>query len=220
MVEIKHDLASLGLLAGIVTAEDVKIEPSSPRLQGMLRELIDLAKSQELVGEARKQAVRDLLRRGGFKPAGRNKPASEYLLQAAREDRFPMINNLVDINNYISLRSGLPASLLDLAVLTDKVLLRLGVLGEKYVFNQSGQEIDLTGLVCICRDEGTNSVPLGNAVKDSLLAKIKAGTSQVVGVVYAPQAAISGAELSELLGLFAKLLAEEAGGKRVQQVLV
>src|SRR3712207_7695492 len=46
-----------------------------------------------------------LLRNGGFRPSGRNKPASEYLAQAAREGRFPRINNLVDVNNLVSLRS-------------------------------------------------------------------------------------------------------------------
>ena len=36
--------------------------------------------------------VRDLLRHGGFKPAGRSKPASEYLAAAFAEDRFPRIS--------------------------------------------------------------------------------------------------------------------------------
>src|SRR3954469_9999250 len=55
-----------------------------------------------------KEGVRAMLRCGGFKAPGRNKPSSEYLAQAAREGRFPRINNLVDINNLLSLESGLP----------------------------------------------------------------------------------------------------------------
>ena len=39
-----------------------------------------------------RSAVRDLLRHGGFKPTGRSKPASEYLLRAAREERLTSIN--------------------------------------------------------------------------------------------------------------------------------
>src|SRR5215212_8369808 len=58
-------------------------------------------------------AVRDLLRRGGFKPAGRGKPASEYLAAAFAEDRFPRINALVDTCNVVSLHTGLPISLVD-----------------------------------------------------------------------------------------------------------
>ena len=35
--------------------------------------------------DAVREAVRALLRHGGFKPTGRSKPASEYLLRAVRE---------------------------------------------------------------------------------------------------------------------------------------
>src|SRR6476661_745753 len=57
--------------------------------------------------------VRQLLRHGGFKPAGRSKPASEYLHAAAAEARFPRINAAVDTCNVVSLCSGLPISLVD-----------------------------------------------------------------------------------------------------------
>src|SRR5262245_36025994 len=63
--------------------------------------------------DAIRTAVRDLLRHGGFKPAGRSKPASEYLVGALAEDRFPRINALVDTCNVVSLHSGLPISLVD-----------------------------------------------------------------------------------------------------------
>src|SRR5271154_7386886 len=43
--------------------------------------------------------VRQLLRHGGFKPAGRSKPASEYLHAASAEGRFPHINAVVDTCN-------------------------------------------------------------------------------------------------------------------------
>ena len=42
------------------------------------------------------QRVRDLLRAGGFKPAGRSKPASEYLVRAAGEGKLAGINLVVD----------------------------------------------------------------------------------------------------------------------------
>ena len=38
--------------------------------------------------ESLRSAVRDMLRHGGYKPTGRGKPASEYLVRAANEDRF------------------------------------------------------------------------------------------------------------------------------------
>src|SRR5262245_16803593 len=49
--------------------------------------------------------IRQLLRHGGFKPAGRSKPASEYLHAAHAERRFPTINAAVDACNVASLCS-------------------------------------------------------------------------------------------------------------------
>src|SRR5688500_15733629 len=63
--------------------------------------------------ETVKTAVRDLLRYGGFKPAGRSKPASEYLVGAHAEGRWPAINALVDTCNIVSFHSGLPISIVD-----------------------------------------------------------------------------------------------------------
>src|SRR5690349_2441597 len=57
--------------------------------------------------------VRQLLRAAGFKPAGRSKPAAEYLHAAAIEGRFPQINPAVDACNAVSLCSGLPISVVD-----------------------------------------------------------------------------------------------------------
>ena len=62
-----------------------------------------------------KTAIRDLLRHGGFKPAGRSKPASEYLLGALGTNAFPRINALVDTCNVVSMHSGIPISVVDVA---------------------------------------------------------------------------------------------------------
>ena len=53
-------------------------------------------------------AVRDLLRHGGFKPTGRSKPASEYLIKSAGQGTLFSINVAVDACNAVSLHSGLP----------------------------------------------------------------------------------------------------------------
>src|SRR5207248_8363260 len=60
--------------------------------------------------ETVREAVRQLLRHGGFKPTGRSKPASEYLLKAVAEGRLASINLAVDACNVVSLHSGLPIS--------------------------------------------------------------------------------------------------------------
>src|SRR5262245_51181745 len=57
--------------------------------------------------------IRDLLRHGGYKPTGRSKPASEYLVRASAEGKLVPINAAVDVGNVVSLHSGLPISVVD-----------------------------------------------------------------------------------------------------------
>src|SRR5205814_1097474 len=60
-----------------------------------------------------RDAVRRLLRHGGFKPSGRSKPASEYLVRAVGDGALGTINAAVDVCNIVSLHSGLPISVVD-----------------------------------------------------------------------------------------------------------
>ncbi|MBX3074261.1 hypothetical protein KF913_10045 [Candidatus Obscuribacterales bacterium] len=213
-MKLINELQDQGVLAAVAVATDVVVQPSSERLRAEIEQLIEERKSNEFPTPEIKDAVRNLLKTGGFKPSGRNKPASEYLAQAAREGRFPFINNLVDINNLISLRTGLPISLLDKNAIGESLRLRFGRESERYVFNTGGQEIELKGLICACN--GERDEPLGNAVKDSMTGKIKENTTDVAAIIYAP----SGGELArvarEQIQVFADLLREEGKASSVQ----
>lgn len=210
--------ARLPVRAGVVIAKGVSVGPTPARLAAMLDELIATRATQEFPPPSLKDVVRDMLRSPTFKPTGRNKPASEYLAQAAREGRFPRINNLVDINNYLSLKSGLPISMLDLSVVGGHAELRLGRAGERYVFNTSGQEIELDGLLCVCG--GPGRAPLGNAIKDSMAGKLKPDTAGVVAVVYGPPDAVDASAMRSLLDEFGVLLREHAGATDVETQLL
>jgi DNA/RNA-binding domain of Phe-tRNA-synthetase-like protein len=144
------------------------------------------ASGKDYVSPARRQAVRGILRHGKFKPSGRSKPSSEYLLSAALEGNFPLVNGPVDANNAISLEWGYPASIFDLDLCGTSLLLRRGTKGESYVFNSSGQTIDLEDLLCVCRMDRNGWIPCGNPVKDAMSTKITESTRNVVGVIYAP----------------------------------
>jgi hypothetical protein len=159
---------------------------------------------------ARKAAVRGMLRYGSYKPAGRSKPSSEYLLTAALEEDFPLVNGPVDVNNAVSLEWGYPASLFDLDLCGPSLLLRRGLEGEAYVFNPSGQSIDLKDLLCICRLENGKWIPCGNPVKDAMSTKIRETTHSVAAVVYAP-AADPAADIEAAAARFSQLLRIECG---------
>jgi len=134
--------------------------------------------------EAIKTAVRDLLRHGGFKPAGRSKPASEYLTAAIAERRFPRINALVDTCNVVSLHAGLPISLVDLDKLDGELTIQIAPPGTSYVFNPSGQVIDASGLLCLCDAHG----PTGTPVKDAQRTKTDDATRAAIAIVWGTHA--------------------------------
>jgi DNA/RNA-binding domain of Phe-tRNA-synthetase-like protein len=215
-MRINNSIRDRGLLAGVCVANDIVVRPSSEALAMQLQSLVAQRKEQEFPPPAVKDAVRGLLKTGGFKPSGRNKPASEYLAQAAREDRFPAINNLVDVNNFVSLSTGLPISLLDAAEFGEVLLLRYGREGERYVFNAGGQEIDLDGLICACAE--SSDMPLGNPIKDSLTGKIKDSTRSVVGIIYAPSSMSDSARTG--LDLITRLIATEGSASSTETFLV
>lgn len=214
-VQVVNRLQDHGLLAAVVVARGVVVEQTSDTLKGLLQQLVSERKGQEFPATV-KDAVRNLLKSGGFKPSGRNKPASEYLAQAAREDRFPMINNLVDINNYVSLKTGLPISLLDTSSINNTLILRHGKPDERYVFNSAGQEIDLEGLICACSEE---DAPLGNPVKDSMVGKIKDNSVNVIGIMYAPRDGALSDVAKANLNEFADLLRTEGHAGEVETIL-
>lgn len=129
-----------------------------------------------------REAVRALLRAGGFKPSGRSKPASEYLLAAVPEGRLGSINLAVDACNVASFHSGLPISVVDLDRVAGEGDLSLAVApeGSRYVFNASGQEIDAGRLLCLCDADG----PCANAVKDAQRTKTHPGTRRTLSVIW------------------------------------
>jgi DNA/RNA-binding domain of Phe-tRNA-synthetase-like protein len=130
--------------------------------------------------EAVRGAVRDLLRQGGYKPTGRGKPASEYLVRAASEGALNSINAGVDACNAVSLHSGLPISVVDLDRASAPFRIAVAPTGASYVFNASGQEIDLGGLLCIFDADG----PCANAVRDSQRTKTHADTRETLSVIW------------------------------------
>jgi DNA/RNA-binding domain of Phe-tRNA-synthetase-like protein len=155
--------------------------PSPPWLAALLSPQAEAPLASD---EAVRGHVRDLLRHGGYKPTGRGKPASEYLVRAAGEGALSSINAAVDACNVVSLQSGLPISVVDLG--RARAPLRIGVApaGAQYVFNASGQSIDLAGLLCLFDAEG----PCANAVKDAQRTKTDAGTRDTLSVLWGTRA--------------------------------
>ncbi len=151
--------------------------PSPPWLVALLDADADVPLTRD---ETVRAAVRDLLRHRGYKPTGRGKPASEYLVRAAGEGRLGSINAAVDACNVVSLHSGLPVSVVDLDRATPPFRVAPGAEDDVYVFNASGQEIRVGGLLCLHDAEG----PCANPVKDAQRTKTHDGTRRTLTLVW------------------------------------
>jgi DNA/RNA-binding domain of Phe-tRNA-synthetase-like protein len=155
--------------------------PSPPELLAWLKpDAVAPLQSDDSVRES----VRALLRHGGFKPTGRSKPASEYLLKAVREGGLSSINLAVDACNIVSFHSGLPISVVDLDKAREPLRVGITPAGASYVFNASGQTIDLAGLLCLIDAEG----PCANAVKDAQRTKTTSESRRTLSLIWGTSA--------------------------------
>jgi DNA/RNA-binding domain of Phe-tRNA-synthetase-like protein len=150
-----------------------------------LARLLDLGAEVPLCATDTVRAeIRQLLRHGGFKPAGRSKPAAEYLHAAHAEGRFPLINAAVDACNVVSLHSGLPISLVDVDRTVGVLSIGICPNPTSYVFNPSGQTIDASGLLALFDAEG----PSGTPVKDAQRTKTHDDTRTTLSIVWGTKA--------------------------------
>jgi DNA/RNA-binding domain of Phe-tRNA-synthetase-like protein len=154
--------------------------------------------------EAVRTAIRDVLRAHGYRPTGRGKPSSEYLVAAVGDGRLGPINAAVDAGNVVSLHAGVPISVVDRDLLRGSPRIDVPTPGSSYVFNRGGQTIDVGGLVCLFDDEG----PCANAVKDAQRTKTTPETRRLLAVVWGseqPAAGHAAATAQWLREVFARL---------------
>lgn len=210
-ITITNEINDPALKLGVVAVEGGEVRPSGSELKTAAEALATKygAEGWELP-DGKRKAVRDMLRAEGFSPTGRNRPAHELLLKDIKErGGFNHINNVVDVNNVISLEYLLPVSIFDLDKIGDTLIVRYGREGEEYVFNQSAQVLALKRLVVCCRGDGT---PVGSPVKDSMETKVFPGASRFLGVMYIPAGYLSSYAEINATQRFADLLAAETEG--------
>jgi DNA/RNA-binding domain of Phe-tRNA-synthetase-like protein len=164
--------------------------PSPPEVTALLTEGVAAPLQSD---DAVREAVRVLLRHGGFKPTGRSKPASEYLLKAVREKLLSPINLAVDACNVVSYHSGLPISVVDLDRAREPLRVGIAPAESAYIFNASGQMIDLGGLLCLFDADG----PCANAVKDAQRTKTGPETRRTLSLIWGTSALTGRAEKAE-----------------------
>jgi hypothetical protein len=107
-------------------------------------------------------------------------PSTSYAPLAATDGALGSINAAVDACNAVSLHSGFPISVVDLDRASAPFRIAIAPAGASYVFNASGQEIDLSGLLCLHDAAG----PCANAVRDAQRTKTSADTRSTLSVIW------------------------------------
>jgi hypothetical protein len=188
VLELDLSLNPLPVLPALIWAEEIAPPTLTNEAPAFLTEILTkvAAAGEGFISAKLRTRVRRMLRYGRYHASGRGKPASEFLLRAALNGSFPLVDGPVDVNNALSLASGFPGSIFDADLAGTQLLLRRGKSGESYVFNPKGQVIDLEDLLLVCRWTEEGWEPCANPVKDSMTTKIRPETKNVVAILYVP----------------------------------
>jgi DNA/RNA-binding domain of Phe-tRNA-synthetase-like protein len=209
-------LPPTNLRIGLIEALDICVKPSSEKYQHqIIRETAPFLSPDYIFPDHIQKGIRSLLKTTGFHPSGRSRPASEFLLKDLQNRRqFNFINNIVDINNHLSLLSHLPISAMDLDKSGSELCIRVGLDDENYVFNREGQILSLKKLMVVAR-HGSDRSAIGSPVKDSQATKLFTESKNAVIIIYTSANITPENELNKLIQQFSRLLQEECGAKKV-----
>ena len=151
--------------------------------------------------------------RAAYKAFGRNpgryRVSSEALLRRVkRGDELYHINSVVDVNNLISVQSGLSVGSYDLGQIKGGIIFRKAEAGEGY--DGIGKEfLDMENMLVLADEEGI----FGSSMSDSTRAMVTEKTKEVLTVIYCFENTI---DLEALLKDAAAAFAEYAGAEAVE----
>lgn len=197
---------------GCLTFE-AQVRPSDPEFWAYLDNTVLPVIRQNIEGKEWSQIPGIRGSRAAYKAFGRNpgryRVSSEALLRRVRRgDELYHINSVVDVNNLISVESGLSVGSYDLAAIDGPILLRKANTGEGY--NGIGKDfLDLENLLVLSDQQGI----FGSSMSDSTRAMVTEATNRVLVVIYCFENAI---ELDALLDRAKEAFTTYAGAQNIE----
>lgn len=172
------DIAVAGAGLGWIVAE-VAVGPSGPALGRLLDAEVAAVEARLANGRAQDlpavAATRAAYRALGKDPA-RYRPAAEALLRRVAQGKgLYRINNVVDVNNLLSLETGVSIGTYDMDRLTPPLVFRPGRPGESYAGIGRGP-LNLEGLPLLADAHG----PFGSPTSDSERSMVTAASRRIV----------------------------------------
>lgn len=207
IVTVAPDVASAGpITLGLLEAR-VVVRADDEELAALLAAEADRAAARPVEAIAELPAVagtRRLYKALGKDPA-RYRPASEALLRRLSQGKgLYRVNTVVDVNNLISITTGLPGGTYDADRVEGPVTLRRG--GPEDTYDGIGRgPLNLEGLPLLADAAG----PFGSPTSDSTRTAIVPETRRLLMILYGFGA---GVDIQAPLGRAAELLARFAVG--------
>lgn len=178
--DLKHILPELTL--GCVQAQVQVEKHSEPLWQEIDVHLVQLASTHqngEINTIPQIAAMRSAYKALGKDPSRYRGSAEALLRRVISGKGLYRVNNVVDINNLISLKSLLPAGSYDLGNVTPRIELRIGAAGESYK-GIGKEEINIEKLPVFADSKG----PFGSPTSDSERAMIRLESSHMLMVIF------------------------------------
>lgn len=180
MLAIDRSLEELGVTLGWLTA-DVVIKPSDESLLALLAEQAATIHSTAMRPQDHPAiaATRQAYKLLGKDPA-RYRPAAEALRRRVSQGKeLFQINNIIEINNLVSLMTGISIGSYDRATLHPPIVLRAAKPDEYYHGIGRGS-LNLEGLPVLCDAHG----PFGSPTSDSERSMIRDATRSILMVFF------------------------------------
>jgi DNA/RNA-binding domain of Phe-tRNA-synthetase-like protein len=159
----------------------VTVEPGSASLRERLRKAADGlgARFSKAADHPAIAATRGAYRKLGKDPS-RYRPAAEALFRRVLQNKaLPSINNVIDINNLISLETGISIGSYDRDRLTPPLTLDIARSGQTYEGIGRGS-LNLEGLAVLADRDG----PFGSPTSDSTRSMVDERTTRLLMVFY------------------------------------
>jgi DNA/RNA-binding domain of Phe-tRNA-synthetase-like protein len=209
--DIKRVIPALAL--GCVTADVIAEKHNEALWQEINRHLAHLAstiKPEQISAIPQVAAMRNAYKALGKDPSRYRGSAEALLRRVLAGKGLYQINNVVDINNLVSLESFQPLGSYDLERVAGGIELRIGAAGETYK-GIGKDEINIENLPVFADGDG----PFGSPTSDSERAMIRMETKQILMAVFS----FAGAEgLEASLSRAKDLLARYASARNMRLI--
>ncbi|MFT8870669.1 MAG: phenylalanine--tRNA ligase beta subunit-related protein [Sporolactobacillus sp.] len=156
---------------------------------------------------------RSIFKRVGTDPS-RYRPSQESLLRKIKRDGAPhQVNSAVDLNNFFSVRHGIPLGIYDQSALQPPIELRIGTEADCYEA-LNGRSVQMAGKLLSSDRAGA----FGSPIVDSVRTCVSENTTAALQIIYL-QRSMAADEAEHIIKSIAELFVRVHGGSSETSII-